>query len=71
MGDHLPKHHALDDLEWVDLGATGWARASVTLEAGDTAFAPGKTDDLIYGPCIVTYERAPSRSITALVERQD
>lgn len=70
MGD-LPTHYAIADLEWVPMGTTGWHRATVTLTAADTADKPAGAKELVYGPCIVTYERAPDQAVTALVERQD
>lgn len=67
----LPKHVALADVDWLPLGDTGWHRASVNLHAGDTADNPASTKELVYGPCIITYERAPDGGITAIVERHD
>lgn len=64
-------HYQMADLEWVDLGGTGWRRASVTLDKGDTASNPASTkpERVIHGPAVVTYEAAPrNSSITAHVE---
>jgi hypothetical protein len=52
-------HTGYDDLVWEDLG-DHWERAIVVLEKGDTAWNPGSTKHVIYGPCTVTYERHPS-----------
>lgn len=68
--DDIPRHYGLDDLDWSDMG-NGWKTATLRLHAGDTAFAPGKPKDLIYGPATVTYERSPSRAVTAIVEHDD
>jgi hypothetical protein len=52
-------HYALEDLDWVSLGDTGWERASVTLEKGDTATNPASTkeENVIHGPALVSYDR--------------
>jgi hypothetical protein len=62
-------HYGYDELEWIPLGDTGWSRASVTLDARDTASDPGSTKRVIYGPGIVTYDRAPDGGVGASVER--
>lgn len=64
----LPTHVDTAELDWIALGATGWHRATVTLEAGDTAENPASTSRLIYGPAIVTFDRAPDGGIIAHVE---
>ena len=61
-------HYAYDDMEWVKLGETGWSRASVTLDESDTAWQPGSTKRVIYGPAVVTYEIAPDGGASATVE---
>jgi hypothetical protein len=52
-------HYAFKDMEWVDLGETGWSRASVTLDEGDSAVNPasGKPENVLRGPAVVTYDR--------------
>lgn len=61
-------HYDLSDLDWIDLGETGWKKASVTLDKGDSARDPSSTHRKIYGPAIVTYQQAPDGGIDALVE---
>jgi hypothetical protein len=62
------KHYTHSDIEWVPLGESGWKRASVTLNEGDSAFQPGSTKRVIWGPCIVNYEQAPDGGISANTE---
>lgn len=67
-------HYTQDTLDWVYLGRynTGWARAVVTLEEGDSAFNPATTKHNLYGPAVVTYEKYPDGGIALLeVERQE
>jgi hypothetical protein len=61
-------HYAYEELEWIDLGGTGWRRASVTLDEGDSAWQPGSTKRVIYGPGVVMYQQAPDGGIDATVE---
>lgn len=61
-------HYALDDLDWIDLGDTGWTRAAVVLDAGESADNPASTKGPIYGPAIVTYDRYADGGIRVHVE---
>jgi hypothetical protein len=63
-----PQHTDGDALDWVSLGETGWARASVTLAEGETAWNPASTRSVLVGPAVITYERAPDGGVTARVE---
>jgi hypothetical protein len=66
---NLMTQYTYDDLDWVSLGESGWRRASVTLDEGDTAYQPGSTKLVIIGPGTVTYEQAPDGGIDANLER--
>ena len=61
-------HYDYDSLEWVNLGDSGWKRASVTLAEGETAWQPGSTKRVIFGPCVVLYEQAPDGGTDARTE---
>lgn len=60
-------HYDHSALDWIKLGDSGWRRASVTLDAGDTAWQPGSTSRVIYGPAVVTYDEAPDGGTDAKV----
>lgn len=49
-------------INWQDIG-NGWQAATIKLDDGETAPNPASTYGPIYGPCVVTYRRAPSGSI--------
>jgi hypothetical protein len=61
-------HYDSNNLEWVPLGESGWRRASVTLNEGDTAWQPGSTKRVLYGPLIVNYQEAPDGGVDATTE---
>lgn len=61
-----PKHHDSSDLVWMER-PNGWARASVDLAIDETAWNPASTKGVIYGPALVTYERAPDGGINCRV----
>lgn len=62
------KHYTSNDLEWVPLGETDWKRASITLQEGESAWQPGSTKRVIWGPCIVNYQSAPDGGVDAHTE---
>lgn len=60
-------HYAHDALPYAEIGE-GWKRAVVHLGEHDTAWHPGSTKHVIYGPAKVTYEQGPSGAVTGVVE---
>jgi hypothetical protein len=60
-----PTYYALADLDWINLGGTGWRRASIALDKGEGAENPASTKTPIWGPCTITYDQAPDGGITA------
>lgn len=61
-------HYDSDQLPWRAWRGDGWFRAQVTLTESDTAWNPGSTKHVVYGPAVVTYERDPSGQTVAIVE---
>lgn len=57
-------HYSYGQLDWQPLG-DGWERAVATLAEGDSAWNPASTKHVLYGPSVVTYDRAPDGGIVA------
>jgi len=60
-------YYDLNDLDWVELGGTGWRRAAVQLDDEDTAVNPASTKHVLYGPGWVQYNQAPDGGVTATI----
>lgn len=57
-----------EDLDWITIERTGWRRAAVLLEPGQSAWNPASTTRTIPGPASVTYDEAPDGGVSVLVE---
>ena len=60
-------HFDPDQLDWQPIG-DGWQRAELRLGRGDSAWNPASTkpERAIWGPVVVTYDRAPDGGVTAI-----
>ena len=63
-----PSTYSLADLDWIALGSSGWTRAAITLDRGESIVNPASTKRLIYGPAVVKFDRGPDGGIDVYVE---